>query len=76
MDDSLALLRLAADDRGRETLRYRDRAAIRFAEAERLTVADAFTHSCRDRSAGHAVAERRRRPRRLAPPAPGAAASM
>jgi elongation factor P--(R)-beta-lysine ligase len=42
--DALALLRLAADTTGVETMRYRDRACDPRAEAERLTVADAFTH--------------------------------
>jgi elongation factor P--(R)-beta-lysine ligase len=40
--DSLALLRLAADTTGVETVRYRDRACDPRGEAERLTVADAF----------------------------------
>ena len=38
------MLRLAADVAGAETLRYRERHAIPRAEADRLTVAEAFTH--------------------------------
>src|SRR3569832_1042487 len=44
MDDCLALLRLAADVAGAETLRYRDAACDPRARVDRLTVADAFTH--------------------------------
>jgi lysyl-tRNA synthetase class 2 len=42
--DSLALLRLAADVTGAAVLRYRDRQCDPRAEADRLTVAEAFTH--------------------------------
>ena len=42
--DSLALLRLAADVAGAETLRHRDAACDPRAPADRLTVAEAFTH--------------------------------
>jgi elongation factor P--(R)-beta-lysine ligase len=42
--DSLALLRLAADTAGAETMSFRERACDPRAEAERMTVADAFTH--------------------------------
>ncbi len=43
MDDCLALLRLAAATAGTQVLRWRDREADAFAEAERLSVADAFS---------------------------------
>ncbi len=42
--DSLALLRLAADVGGAPVLRHRDLECDPRAEAQRLTVADAFTH--------------------------------
>src|SRR5476649_2052410 len=42
IDDSLALLKLAAE--GGEMLRHRDRSCDPHADAERLTVAEAFTH--------------------------------
>ncbi len=44
IDDSLALLRLAADVAGAKTLRYREGACDPRARADRLTVSDAFTH--------------------------------
>ncbi len=44
MADSLALLRLAADTTGRTGFSHRDRFCDPHAEAERLTVAQAFTH--------------------------------
>ncbi len=44
VEDCLALLRLAADVAGAETLRYRDGACDPRASADRLTVAEAFTH--------------------------------
>jgi lysyl-tRNA synthetase class 2 len=44
MDDTLALLRLAADTAGAGQLRHRDAACDPRAEAQRLTVAEAFTH--------------------------------
>jgi lysyl-tRNA synthetase class 2 len=44
IDDSLALLRLAADIAGADRLRYREAACDPRAEADRLTVAEAFTH--------------------------------
>jgi lysyl-tRNA synthetase class 2 len=44
IDDTLALLRLAADVAGADQLRHRDIACDPRAEAVRLTVADAFTH--------------------------------
>ncbi|WP_407060018.1 EF-P lysine aminoacylase EpmA [Devosia epidermidihirudinis] len=40
--DCLAILRLAAETTGAKVLRFRDREADPFAEAERLSVADAF----------------------------------
>ncbi len=43
MDDSLDLLRLAADTAGAKVFSFRDRSCDPRAEAERLTVADAFT---------------------------------
>ena len=43
MADALALLAAAASSAGSDRLVYRDRSADPFAEAERLTVADAFT---------------------------------
>jgi elongation factor P--(R)-beta-lysine ligase len=42
MEDTLALARRAADIAGAKSLRYRDRICDPFAEAERLTVAEAF----------------------------------
>jgi lysyl-tRNA synthetase class 2 len=42
--DSLAVLRLAADVAGADLLRHRDLTCDPRAEADRLTVADAFTH--------------------------------
>ncbi len=42
--DTLRLLRLAADVAGAEMLRHRDATCDPRAEADRLTVADAFTH--------------------------------
>ena len=42
MDDTLALVRRAAEIAGASTLRYRDRICDPFAEAARLSVADAF----------------------------------
>jgi len=42
MDDTLALVRRAAEIAGASTLRYRDRICDPFAEAVRLSVADAF----------------------------------
>lgn len=42
MDDTLALVRRAAEIAGAGTLRYRDRICDPFAEAVRLSVADAF----------------------------------
>ncbi len=42
--DSLALLRLAADTTGAKAFAYRGRVCDPRAEAERLSVADAFTH--------------------------------
>ena len=42
--DGLALLALAADVTGAKVLRYREAACDPRAEADRLTVADAFTH--------------------------------
>ncbi|WP_136645454.1 EF-P lysine aminoacylase EpmA [Tabrizicola sp. YIM 78059] len=42
MNDTLVFLRLAADEAGVKLLRFRDLACDPFAEAERLTVADAF----------------------------------
>jgi lysyl-tRNA synthetase class 2 len=42
MDDSIALLRVAAETTGIETMCWRDRACDPRAEPERLTVADAF----------------------------------
>ena len=44
IDDSLALLWLAADVAGTETFRHRDATCDPRAQAIRLTVADAFTH--------------------------------
>ncbi|MGC9953018.1 MAG: EF-P lysine aminoacylase EpmA [Rhizomicrobium sp.] len=44
MDDCLQLLRLAADTVGAQTFSFRGRSCDPCAEAERLTVADAFTH--------------------------------
>jgi lysyl-tRNA synthetase class 2 len=44
IEDCLALLRLGADVAGAETLRYRDGVCDPRAPADRLTVADAFTH--------------------------------
>jgi lysyl-tRNA synthetase class 2 len=44
IEDSLALLRLAADVTGAEHLRHRDVACDPRAPADRLTVAEAFTH--------------------------------
>ncbi len=44
IEDCLALLRLAAETTGIETFRYRGRGCDPRAQAERLTVADAFTH--------------------------------
>ena len=44
VEDCLTLLRLAADVAGAETLRYRDAACDPRARADRLTVAEAFTH--------------------------------
>jgi len=44
IEDSLALLALAADVAGAQTLRFRDAACDPRAEADRLTVADAFIH--------------------------------
>ncbi len=44
IEDSLSLLRLAADVAGAETLRYRAADCDPRAPADRLTVADAFTH--------------------------------
>jgi lysyl-tRNA synthetase class 2 len=44
IDDSLALLRLAADVAGTKTLRYREGACDPRAGADWLTVSDAFTH--------------------------------
>src|SRR5689334_2368290 len=44
IEDSLTLLRLAAEMAGAETLRYRDAACDPRARADRLTVAEAFTH--------------------------------
>jgi lysyl-tRNA synthetase class 2 len=44
IDDSLALLWLAADVAGTETLRFRGAACDPRAAADRLTVAEAFTH--------------------------------
>jgi lysyl-tRNA synthetase class 2 len=44
IEDSLALLRLAADAAGAEHLRHRDAACDPRAPADRLTVAEAFTH--------------------------------
>ena len=44
IDDSLALLWLAADVTGAQSLRHREAACDPRAEADRLTVADAFTH--------------------------------
>ena len=43
-EDSVALLRLAAELAGTRQLSYRDCTCDPFAEAERLTVAQAFTH--------------------------------
>jgi lysyl-tRNA synthetase class 2 len=42
--DTVALVRLAADTTGVKTFTYKDRTCDPRAEAERLTVADAFTH--------------------------------
>jgi lysyl-tRNA synthetase class 2 len=42
--DTLALLRLAAEAAGTQRLVWRDRACDPFAPADRLTVAEAFTH--------------------------------
>jgi len=44
MDDTLALLRLAADTAGAAQFAFRERVCDPRAEAQRLTVADAFTH--------------------------------
>lgn len=44
IDDSLALLRLAADIAGAERLRHREAQCDPRAPADRLTVAEAFTH--------------------------------
>src|SRR5688572_14147120 len=44
IEDSLALLRLAAEVTGAKTFRYRDAVCDPRAEADRLTVAQAFTH--------------------------------
>jgi lysyl-tRNA synthetase class 2 len=44
IEDGLALVRLAADTAGARVLRYRDRECDPHAEAEWLTVADAFIH--------------------------------
>src|SRR5438874_8089362 len=44
IDDSLTMLRLAADVAGTEQLRHRDAACDPRAPADRLTVAEAFTH--------------------------------
>jgi lysyl-tRNA synthetase class 2 len=44
IDDSLALLWLAADVAGAEVLRHRDLTCDPRAEAQKLTVAEAFTH--------------------------------
>jgi lysyl-tRNA synthetase class 2 len=43
MADCVALLRLAADTAGAATLRWRDRTCDPFAEAERVSVAEAFS---------------------------------
>ena len=61
MADSLALLRLAAERRARRRFSFRGRNCDPLAEAERLTVADAFSPPCRHRSAGDAVGQRRGR---------------
>ena len=42
MDDAVTLVRMAAKQAGAGTLRYRDKACDPFADAERLSVADAF----------------------------------
>ncbi|TVR06508.1 MAG: EF-P lysine aminoacylase GenX [Salinarimonadaceae bacterium] len=42
MEDSLSLIALAAEAAGAATLRHRDRTADPFAEAERITLAEAF----------------------------------
>lgn len=42
MEDCLAMIRLAAETVGTQKLRYREREADPFAEAERLSVVDAF----------------------------------
>ena len=42
--DTLEVVRLAADEAGMETIRYRDKECDPRAEAQRLTVADAFTY--------------------------------
>jgi lysyl-tRNA synthetase class 2 len=44
IEDTLALLRLACDTTGATSVAYRGRTCDPRAEAERLTVADAFTH--------------------------------
>jgi lysyl-tRNA synthetase class 2 len=44
IDDTLALLRLAAEVTGAKELRHRDALCDPFAKADRLTVAEAFTH--------------------------------
>jgi lysyl-tRNA synthetase class 2 len=44
IQDSVALLKLAADVAGADMLRYREAACDPRAEADRLTVAEAFTH--------------------------------
>lgn len=44
IDDSLALLRLAAQTAGAQAFRYRDAICDPHADADRLTVAQAFTH--------------------------------
>lgn len=44
IDDTLALLRLAAEVTGASRLRHRDAVCDPFSKADRLTVAEAFTH--------------------------------
>ena len=65
--DTLALLRLAANEAGR-TLTWLDRSCDPVAEAEWLTVADAFRIHAGIDLAGHAVAARHGRPRHAGQP--------
>ena len=56
--DSLALLRLAADIAGAKSLRYRDRDLRSLRRSRAADGGRGLSHSCRDRSSGHAVDEK------------------